>query len=104
MLNSVIGFEAGGPGADIEGKAFAGYRILPNLRAGLDGRIQAEYKDENGTKSPDLTNDCSIMAGPAVSVLLMRDKLQLQALVGVSKPKGVSGPHPGGLLAASFDF
>jgi len=76
----------------------------PSRRQGIDGRLQAEYKDESGTKSPDFTNDCSLMAGPAVSVLLLRDKLQLQALVGVSKPRGVSGAHPGGLLAASFDF
>jgi len=30
MLNGVIGFEAGGPGSDVEGKAFVGYRILPS--------------------------------------------------------------------------
>ena len=44
MLNGVIGFEAGGPGSDIEAKAFFGYRFLPNLRVGVDGRIQAEWK------------------------------------------------------------
>ena len=85
-------------------KAFAGYRLLPNVRAGLDGQLQAEYKDEKGTKSPDFTNDVNLTAGPAISWLLFQDKLQLQAVLGVSKPKGVSGLHPGGLLAASFDF
>jgi len=104
MLNGVIGFEAGGPGSDIEGKAFVGYRILPNVRAGLDGRIQAEYKDEEGTKSPDFANDVNLIAGPAASWLLLRDKLQLQALIGVSKPRGIATVSPGGLLAASFDF
>jgi hypothetical protein len=104
MLNGVIGFEAGGPGSDFEGKAFMGYRFLPSLRAGLDGRVQAEYKDENGTKSPNFTNDMTLFAGPAVSWLTLRDKLQLQALVGVAKPRGIGTISSGGLLAASFDF
>jgi hypothetical protein len=104
MLNAVIGFEAGGPGSDIEGKAFFGYRFLPNLRAGLDGRIQGEWKDENGTKTPDLTNDVNIDFGPAVSWLTLHDRLQVQALLGVSKPRGIGTASPSGLLAASFDF
>ena len=104
MLNGVIGFEAGGPGSDLEGKAFVGYRFLPNLRAGIDSRIQAEYKDESGTKSPDFTNDVNLDAGPAVSWVLLHDKLQLQALIGVAKPKGTGTISPGGLLAAAFDF
>jgi hypothetical protein len=104
MLNAVIGFEAGGPGSDLEGKAFVGYRFLPELRAGFDGRIQAEYKDENGTKTPDFTNDVNLDAGPAVSWLLFHDRLQLQAVAGVAKPRGVGSLNPGGLLAASFDF
>jgi hypothetical protein len=104
MLNFVIGFEAGGPGSDIEGKAFFGYRFLHNLRGGLDGRIQAEYKDENGTKTPDFANDVNLTAGPAVSWLTLNDKLQLQALVGVAKPRGTGTVSPGGLLAVAFDF
>jgi hypothetical protein len=104
MLNAVIGFEAGGPGSDIEGKSFLGYRFLPNLRAGIDGRVQAEYKDENGTKKPDFTNDVNLDLGPAVSWLLLQDRLQLQAVAGVSKPRGVASPQPSGLLAASIDF
>ncbi|HEY4882082.1 MAG TPA: hypothetical protein VII08_00465 [Myxococcales bacterium] len=104
MLNTVIGFEAGGPGSDIEGKAFAGYRISPSLRAGLDGRVQAEYKDETGTKSPNFTNDMALVAGPALAFLTLQDKLQIQGLVGVAKPKGTGTISPGGLLAASFDF
>jgi hypothetical protein len=104
MINGVIGFEAGGPGSDIEGKAFFGYRLLPELRLGVDGRLQAEYKDENGTKKPDWANDCDLFTGPAVSWLLLHDKLQLQALIGAAKPKGAASVSPGGLLAASFDF
>ena len=104
MVNGVLGFEAGGPGSDVEGKAFAGYRFLPNLRAGVDGRVQAEYKDEKGTKSPDFANDVTVFAGPAASLLLFADKLNLQALLGIAKPKGIGTVSPGGLLAASFDF
>ena len=104
MLNGVVGFEAGGPGSDLEGKAFLGYRFLPSLRAGIDGRLQAEYKDEKGTKTPDFTNDVNLVTGPAVSWLLLRDTLQLQALLGVAKPRGIATISPGGLLAASMDF
>ena len=104
IINGVVGFEAGGPGSDLEGKAFFGYRFLPNLRAGIDGRLQAEYKDEKGTKNPDFTNDVNLMAGPAASLLVLNDKVQLQALLGVAKPRGTSTISPGGLLAASFDF
>jgi hypothetical protein len=104
MLNGVVGFEAGGPGSDIEGKAFLGYRIIPGVRAGLDGRLQAEYKDEKGTKSPDFTNDVNLFTGPAVSWLMWHDTLQLQALAGVAKPKGIATISPGGLIAASMDF
>ena len=104
MLNAVIGFEAGGPGSDLEGKAFVGYRFAPGLRAGLDGRLQAEYKDESGTKKPDFSNDVNLFAGPSLSWLTLKDKLQLQVLAGVAKPRGIATVSPGGLLAASFDF
>ena len=104
ILNTVIGFEAGGPGSDLEAKAFVGYRIFDNLRAGLDGRVQAEYKDENGYKKPNLANDVDIFAGPGISWLVLHDKLQLQALAGVAKPRGAQNASPGGLLAAAFDF
>ena len=104
IINGVIGFEAGGPGSDLEGKAFFGYRFQPSLRAGIDGRLQAEYKDEKGTKTPDFTNDVNLVAGPAVSWLLLHDTLQLQALVGAAKPRGIGTVSPGGLLAASIDF
>lgn len=104
MLNAVIGFEAGGPGSDLEGKAFLGYRFLPELRAGADFRLQAEYKDETGYKKPDFANDCDLFTGAAVSWLVLNDKLQLQALLGIAKPKGIATISPGGLLAVSFDF
>ena len=104
ILNTLVGFEAGGPGSDIEAKGFFGYRIADNLRAGVDGRVQAEYKDETGYKKPNLTNDVDIFAGPGVSWLVLHDKLQLQALAGVAKPKGAATASPGGLLAAAFDF
>ena len=104
MLNAVVGFEAGGPGSDIEGKAFVGYRVLDNLRVGLDGFMQGEYKDEKGTKTPDFSNDVNLFSGPAVSWLTLNNKLQLQALLGIAKPRGIGTISPGGLVAASFDF
>jgi hypothetical protein len=104
MLDAVVGFEAGGPGSDIEGKAFVGYHLTRTLRVGADARVQGEYKNENGYKKPDLTNDVDLIAGPAASWLVLNDKLQLQALVGVAKPKGAANASPGGLLALAFDF
>ena len=104
MLNLVAGFEAGGPGSDLEGKAFLGYRFTDSLRVGLDGRIQAEYKDENGTKKPDFARDVNLFAGPAISWMVFNDKLQLQALAGVAKATGGSSISPGGLLAVAVDF
>jgi hypothetical protein len=104
MLDGVIGFEAGGPGSDLEGKAFVGYRVLQDLRVGADFRLQAEYKDENGYKKPDFANDCDLFTGAAGSLLVMNDKLQLQALLGIAKPKGSPTISPGGLLAVSLDF
>jgi hypothetical protein len=89
MLDGVIGFD---------------YRVLPELRIGADFRLQAEYKDEDGYKTPDFANDCDLFTGPAASLLVLNDKLQLQALIGIAKPKGIATISPGGLLAASIDF
>jgi hypothetical protein len=102
MLNYVFGAETGGPGKDMEGKIYAGYHILENLRAGIDGRLQAEFVDENGTKSPK-SADMDLRIGPAVSWLIMQ-RFQVQALIGVAKPKGGTTASGAGLLLASADF
>ena len=102
MLNGVFGLETGGPGKDLEGKLFAGYHFLENLRAGIDGRLQAEFVDEKGTKVPAVA-DMDLKVGPAVSWLFM-ERFQLQALIGVAKPKGVTAATGAGLLLASADF
>lgn len=102
ILNAVLGTETGGPGKDAEVKAFVGYRLTDALRLGLDGRLQAEFMDENGIKNPG-SQDLDLVAGPAVSWLIT-EKLQLQALVGVAKPHGVLGSSATGLLQLSYDF
>jgi hypothetical protein len=102
MLNGVFGTETGGPGKDMEGKIFVGYHFLENLRAGIDGRLQAEFVDEKGTKVPQST-DMDLTLGPAVSWLIMQ-RFQLQALIGVAKPKGTTTATGAGLLLASADF
>lgn len=102
MLNGVFGMETGGPGKDLEAKAFAGYHVLENLRAGIDGRLQAEFVDENGTKTPK-SEDMDLTLGPAVSWLPIKN-LQLQALIGAGKPRGTTQLTVEGLLLASLDF
>jgi hypothetical protein len=102
VLNGVFGMETGGPGKDLEAKAFFGYRLLENVRAGLDARLQAEFVDENGTKVPT-SADMDLRAGPAVSWLIART-LQLQALIGGAKPKGTTKAAATGMLLASLDF
>src|SRR3954469_16060560 len=47
VLNGVFGVETGGEnGKDVEAKAFAGWRFSEAVRAGIDGRLQAEIEDE----------------------------------------------------------
>lgn len=103
ILNAVIGSEIGGPGKDAELKMLVGYNFVPELRLSLDGRLQAEFVDENGTKVPQ-KDDLAYAAGPTVSWMITR-KLQIQGLVGMLKAKGpgtVAGL--GGQAAVSFDF
>ena len=102
ILNGVFGAETGGPGKDLEAKAFVGYHFLENLRAGIDGRLQAEFVDENGTKTPG-SEDMDLTVGPAVSWLILQ-RLQLQALVGLAKPKGGTAATGAGLILVSADF
>ena len=102
MLNGVFGTETGGPGKDLEGKAFAGYHFTENLRAGVDGRLQAEFVDEKGAKTPQ-SADMDLTVGPAVSYLFLQ-RFQLQALIGVAKPRGTTVATGAGLLLASADF
>jgi hypothetical protein len=105
ILNYAYGSEIGGPGKDMEGKAFVGHNLTETFRLGLDGRLQAEYRDENGYKSPK-GEDMNFIAGPAASLLLLKNKLQLQMLLGASKPRGIvwSDTKLGGLLAAAIDL
>ena len=102
MVNGVVGTETGGPGKDIEGKLFAGYHFTETVRAGLDGRLQAEFVDEKGVKTPQ-SADMDLTVGPALSVLLMK-RFQVQALIGLAKPKGTTAATGAGLLLASADF
>ena len=102
MLNGVFGTETGGPGKDLEAKAFAGYNFTENFRAGIDGRLQAEFVDEKGTKTSQSV-DMDLTVGPAVSLLLLK-KFQVQALVGLVKPRGTTTATGAGLLLASADF
>ena len=103
VLNGVFGIETGGEqGKDIEAKGFAGWRFSEAVRAGLDGRVQAEIEDE--AKKPVTTGrDYDLTAGPAVSWLVTRT-FQVQALVGVAQPKKTDITAPVGVISASLDF
>jgi hypothetical protein len=103
MMNVVLGKELGGAGMDAEIKAFAGYRFGATLRAGIDGRVQGEFRDETGFKRPDLTNDVDITVGPAVGWMPI-DRLQLQGVVGAAKPKGLATASPAAILMITYDF
>lgn len=105
VLNGVFGMETGGAnGKDIEVKAFAGWRFSDQLKAGLDGRLQADIEEEGAApKPPNAPRDFDLSAGPAISWSITR-QLNLQALVGVFMPKQTTITSPGGVLQASFDF
>jgi hypothetical protein len=114
VLNGVFGFETGGKsGKDVEAKAFGGYRFSEDLRAGLDGRIQAEVADEQAPPPgapPKTGRDYDLTVGPAVSWIVARNlstllrNLQLQALVGMAQPKKTDTTSAVGVLSASIDF
>jgi hypothetical protein len=114
VANGVVGIETGGEnGKDVEGKAFAGWRFSDVLRAGLDGRLQAEIEDEE-TPAPGaprkVGRDYDLTVGPAISFLVARDlgkaakNLTLQALIGVAQPKQTDLTSATGILSASIDF
>jgi hypothetical protein len=105
ILNVVFGSELGGPGKDMEGKAFVGFRADERLRFGVDGILQAEFKDEVGYKTPRAP-DMNFLLGPTASVLLLQDRLQLQLLVGAAKPRGAEWADTtlGGLLSVALDL
>src|SRR3954471_3929212 len=114
VLNGVFGFETGGEnGKDVEGRAFAGWRFSELVRAGIDGRLQAEIEDEETPApgaAPKIGRDYDLTVGPAISWIVARDlgkaakNLQFQALVGVAQPKGTDLTAATGVLSASIDF
>ena len=104
VLNGIFGVETGGEnGKDVEAKAFAGWRFNEALRAGIDGRLQAEIEDEATPATPPTGRDYDLAAGPAVSWMVTRT-FQVQALVGVAQPKKTEKTSPVGVLSASLDF
>jgi hypothetical protein len=110
VLNGVFGVETGGEnGKDIEAKAFAGWRFNEAVRAGIDGRLQAEVEDEASPATPSVPpavapgRDYDLTAGPSVAWMVTRT-IQLQALVGVAQPKKTDMTSPIGVIYASIDF
>jgi hypothetical protein len=113
-VNGVFGVETGGEnGKDIEGRAFAGWRFSELVRAGVDGRLQAEIEDEEAPPPgapPKVGRDYDLTVGPAISWIVARDlgkmakNLQVQALVGVAQPKQTDLTSAVGVLSASIDF
>jgi hypothetical protein len=105
VLNGVFGVETGGGGGkDLEAKGFAGYRFNEAVRAGLDGRMQAEVSDtEKPARTSPNVRDYDLTAGPAVSWMVTRT-IQVQALLGVAQPKKTDLTSPVGVVSASFDF
>ena len=105
VLNGVFGVETGGEnGTDVEAKAFAGWRFNEAVRAGIDGRLQAEIEDEAAPLTPTpVGRDYDLTVGPAVSWLVTRT-IQVQALVGMAQPKKTDKTSPVGVVSASIDF
>jgi len=104
VLNGVFGVETGGEqGKDVEAKAFAGWRFNEAIRAGIDGRLQAEIQDEARPSTTPTGRDYDLTAGPVVSWMVTRT-FQLQALAGVAQPKKSDKTSPAGVLSASLDF
>lgn len=104
VLNGVFGVETGGEnGKDVEAKAFAGWRFTEGLRAGIDGRLQAEIEDEAQPATPPVGRDYDLTVGPAISWLVTRT-IQVQALVGLAQPKKTDKTSPVGVVSASIDF
>lgn len=102
VLNLVWGFELDGPGMDAELKALIAWRFDDAWRLGVDVRVQAEVHNETGWTSPGNLGT-NLIAGPEVSWMVL-PKLQLQALVGVAKPQGITTAGFAGLLSVAFDF
>ena len=109
VLNGVFGVETGGEnGRDAEAKAFAGWRFTPNVRAGVDFRVQAEVGEEGQATTPPppgtpTVRDYDLTVGPTISWLITRS-IQLQALVGMAQPKKTNTTSGIGAIYASFDF
>ena len=104
VLNGVFGVETGGEnGKDVEAKGFAGWRFNEALRAGIDGRLQAEIEDEAQPATAPVGRDYDLTVGPAVSWLVTRT-IQVQALVGMAQPKKTDKTSPVGVVSASIDF
>jgi hypothetical protein len=109
VLNGVFGVETGGEnGKDLEGKAFAGWRFSPTVRAGIDSRLQAEIADEQAQVTPPgaqiaTGRDYDLTVGPSISWMVM-PTIQLQALVGMAQPKKTDLTTAIGVIYASIDF
>jgi len=106
VLNGVFGVETGGEnGKDVEAKAFAGWRFNEAVRAGIDGRLQAEVQDEAKplTTPAPTGRDYDLTAGPTVSWMVTR-AIQVQGLVGIAQPKKTDSTSPVGVIYASIDF
>jgi hypothetical protein len=109
ILDGVFGVETGGAGGkDAEVKSFAGWRFSESVRAGIDGRLQAEVGDDEEQTVPALVStpsvrDYDLTVGPAISWMITR-AIQVQALFGLAQPKKTNITAPLGALQASLDF
>jgi hypothetical protein len=106
VLNGVFGAETGGQsGKDVEAKAFAGWRFNEAVRAGVDGRLQAEVADEAPQvgATPSSGRDYDLTVGPTVSWMVTRT-IQVQGLVGLAQPKKTDITSGTAAVYASFDF
>ena len=79
------------------------------MRAGIDGRLQAEVSDEATPATPigpptvASVRDYDLTAGPTVAWMVTRT-IQVQGLVGVAQPKKTDKTSPVGVIYASIDF
>ncbi len=106
VLNGVFGVETGGEsGKDVEAKAFARWRFNEAVRAGIDGRLQAEVSDEAlpAGATPPTGRDYDLTVGPTLSWMVTRT-IQVQGLVGLAQPKKTDITSATAAVYASFDF
>jgi hypothetical protein len=106
VADAVVGREIDKQGMDGEGKLSAGWSFGDKVRAGFDARYRQELVHEKDAVDPGAVaggREFDLLAGPTIALHAF-DRLRVQALAGLSMPRGTSSTGGAGLVLASFDF